>query len=120
MNLIVSFVACCFLNLAIAQSQTTSQVDIRLFAQCMFSVSTQLELDELTVEFYNSHSEIEMVRFDMNTQRAFIITTGISELSKSDFISWFEEYSGTVNCVQIGVYGIDVMNPYPFTDCQND
>ena len=121
MKLIVSFVAVCFLSTAFAQNQTTAQPveDVRLFAQCMFVVNSQAELDDLTVEFYNNHPEIEMVRFDMNTQRALVITTGIPSLSEQDFISWFGEYSNTIHCVQIGVYGVDTMNPYPFTNCNN-
>jgi hypothetical protein len=121
MKLIVSLIALCFITTASAQTPSNAQPieDTRLFAQCMFSVNSQAELDELTVEFYNNHPEIEMVRFDMNTQRALIITTGISTLSEADLVSWFGQYSGTVYCVQIGVYCVDTMNPYPFTNCNN-
>ena len=104
-----------------AQSQLAgkNQSDTRLFAQCMFSIPNQSTLDALTVEFYNTHPEIEMVRFDLHTQRALLITTGISDLSETDFISWFGEYSSSIHCVQIGVFGADKMNPYPFINCSN-
>lgn len=119
MKFIVSFIAVLCISTSFAQNPTLSQnQEVRLFAQCMFAITDQNQLDALTVEFYNSHPEVERVRFDMHTQRALIITTGISSLSESDFISWFGQHSSTVSCVQIGVYGVDTMNPYPFTNCQ--
>ncbi len=66
--------------------------------------------------YYNPN--IEMVRLDYNTQRALVIACNMEELSLEDFISWPSEYGATTYCVQIGVYGIDVMNTYPFTNCQ--
>lgn len=117
MKLIVSFIAVLCISTSFAQTNTQAP-EVRLFAQCMFSITDQSELDQLTVDFYNNHPEIEMVRFDVLTQRALVITTGLSSLTEADFISWFEQYSNTVNCVQIGVYGVDVMNAYPFPNCQ--
>ena len=101
------------------QTSTTQQTNAQLFAQCMFDIPTQAELDQLTYNIYANHPDVEMVRLDLNTQRALVITTGSSPLTESDFISWFEQYSGTVSCVQVGVYGVDSMNPYPFTNCNN-
>ncbi|MCJ8291239.1 MAG: hypothetical protein MJK07_15805 [Flavobacteriales bacterium] len=99
------------------QTPTTQQSNAQLFAQCMFDIPNQAELDQLTFDIYTNHPDVEMVRLDLNTQRAFVVTTGSLPLSESDFISWFDQYSGTVNCVQVGVYGVDAMNPYPFTNC---
>ncbi|MDA9881477.1 hypothetical protein N9C33_01640 [Crocinitomicaceae bacterium] len=121
MKLILPIAMLCFIFSSRAQNEIAvqSRSDTRLFAQCMFSIPSQSILDELTVEFYNTHPEIEMVRFDMHTQRALLITTGISNLSEADFTSWFGKYSATIHCVQIGVYGIDKIDPYPFTNCNN-
>ncbi len=101
------------------QVLTSQQSTAQLFAQCMFDVPSQTELDQLTFDIYSNHPDVEMVRLDLNTQRAFIITTGVNSLSSLDLVSWFGQYSGTVHCVQIGVYGVDAMNPYPFTNCQD-
>lgn len=98
--------------------QVPEPTETRLFAQCMFSISTQAELDALTYDMYLNHPDIEMVRLDLNTQRALVITANLTELSEDDFRSWFGEHSPTVGCIQIGVYGVDPMNPYPFTNCQ--
>ncbi len=118
MKLIVSFIAVLCLSTSFAQTNTQTP-EVKLFAQCMFAITNQSELDQLTVEFYNNHPEVEMVRFDMNTQRALVMTTGLSALTVDDFKSWFGQYSSTINCVQIGVRGVDVMEQYPFTNCQN-
>lgn len=97
---------------------STQPSDVRLFAQSMFSISSQAELDLLTNAIYANHPEVEMVRLDLNTQRALVVTVGLQSLTETDFISWFEGHANSVNCVQIGVYGVDAMNPYPFTNCQ--
>ncbi len=120
MKLILTISFMFALGVSIGQTQqipTTQQSTAQLFAQCMFDIPTQAELDQLTFDIYTNHPDVEMVRLDLNTQRAFVITTGSSPLSETDFISWFDQYSGTVNCVQVGVYGVDTMNPYPFTNC---
>ena len=99
------------------QAQAQNYTDTRLFAQCMFDVSDQSEMEELQNGMYNNPN-IEMVRLDYNTQRALIITANLEVLSSEDFISWFGEYGAMIYCIQIGVYGIDIMHTYPFTNCQ--
>lgn len=99
------------------QTSTSQQTSARLFAQCMFDIPTQAELDQVTYDIYLNHPDVEMVRLDLNTQRALVITTGDYPLTEADFVSWFDQYANSVYCVQIGVYGVDTMNPYPFTNC---
>ena len=99
------------------ESANQGYTDTRLFAQCMFDISDQAEMEALQNEMYNN-PYIEMVRLDAHTQRALIITANLEELTAEDFKSWFGSYSSTIYCVQIGVYGVDVMNAYPFTNCQ--
>ncbi|MGY8926073.1 MAG: hypothetical protein ACKVJC_02130 [Flavobacteriales bacterium] len=48
------------------------------------------------------------------------MTKNLSEISKNEVLAWFEEYSETVSCVQIGVKGIDKIEPYPFTNCDDE
>ena len=122
MKIILSLMFMFAMNVSFGQTQqpsTIQQANAQLFAQCMFSISTQAELDQLTYNIYSNHPDVEVVRLDLNTQRALVLTTGSNPLTESDFISWFEQYSGTVTCVQVGVYGVDAMNPYPFTNCNN-
>ena len=115
--LTISFMLALGVSIGQTQQASTQQTNTRLFAQCMFDISTQAELDQLTYDIYLNHPDVESVRLDLNTQRAFVVTTGAAQLTESDFISWFDQYSGTVDCVQVGVYGVDAMNPYPFTNC---
>ncbi len=116
--LTISFMLVLGVSFGQSTQASTQPSDVRLFAQSMFSINTQAELDQLTNSIYTNHPEVEMVRLDLLTQRAFVVTTGLQSLSESDFISWFEVHANSVSCVQIGVYGVDAMNPFPFTNCQ--
>lgn len=117
MKLIVTFFAVMLINMSFSQNATNNPTDTRLFAQCLFSISTQQELDALQNEMYNNPN-IEMVRLDLNTQRALIITVNLQQLSSEELTSWFGNYESTVSCINIGVYGVDAMATYPFTNCQ--
>ena len=98
--------------------QTGNQSTAKYFGQCLFSITDNAELEALQTEM-RENDNLEMVRLDHNTQRALIITHGLSGLTEEEFTSWFGTYGVSVHCVQIGVYGVDSMNPYPFTNCQN-
>ncbi len=105
-----------FITLSFSYSFSQNQTNTSLFAQCLFTIETQQELDRLQNELYLSHPNIEMVRLDIHTQRSlFIINT--DTLTEDEFKSWFGEFESTVKCIQIGVYGVDVMNTYPFSNC---
>lgn len=107
----------CLLSLMTFMSygQTTQN---QLFAQCLFEISDRAEMESIEASI-RQNPNVQMVRLDWETQRAFIITQNISTLSESDFSSWFESYGSTVHCIQIGVYGVDPMEQYPFTNCQD-
>tara|TARA_Y100000385_G_scaffold283241_1_gene339027 strand:- start:3112 stop:3456 length:345 start_codon:yes stop_codon:yes gene_type:complete len=95
-----------------SQQTTTS-----LFAQCMFDIQDQGEMQALQNEM-NANPYVEMVRLDYHTQRALILTHDLSQLTEEEFKTWFGTHANTVYCVQIGVRGTDTMNPYPFQNCQ--
>lgn len=117
MKILLGLLLTCSLSFASFGQQASEETDVRLFGQCLFSISSQAELDALTNDIY-SNPNIEMVRLDLNTQRALVITANLTSLSESDFQSWFGAHSSTISCIQIGVYGVDVMQQYPFTNCQ--
>jgi hypothetical protein len=98
--------------------QTNQPINVNLFAQCMFDIQDQQAMLDLEQEM-RLNPNTDMVRLDFNTQRAFIITVDLQTLSENDFRSWFGAYASGVHCVQIGVRGVDVMDPYPFTNCQD-
>ena len=91
--------------------------EIVLFAQSMIQVDNAEEMRALEIEM-RSNPYIKIVRLDYNTQRSFILTKNLDELSEENFISWFNQYSDKVRCIQIGRQGIDVVKPYPFEGCE--
>lgn len=99
------------------QVKGQNQSSTTLFAQCLFEISSPSDLDSLQNEIRNLPFTT-IVRLDAHSQRAFILTKGIEELSEEELRSWFGNYSSTVRCVQIGVKGVDEIKRYPFKDCE--
>lgn len=97
-------------------SQTAESQSTTLFGQCMVEVQNQEEMKTLENQL-KLNPYVKVVRLDYNTQRAFILTKNIESLSEVDFKSWFSQYSSNVRCVQIGVYGVDEIDVYPFENC---
>ena len=62
---------------------------------------------------------VKVARLDINTSRFFILTKDIDQLDETNLRSWFSEKGSELKCIQIGVYGVDTVNPYPFVNCQN-
>jgi hypothetical protein len=103
-----------FIGLRVSAQTIESQVN--LFGQCMIEIATAEEMKTLELEM-KSNPYIKVVRLDYNTQRAFILTKGIDQLSEDQFSSWFSNYANKVRCIQIGRHGIDQVKPYPFEGC---
>jgi hypothetical protein len=103
-----------FIGLTVSAQTNVSQVN--LFGQCMIEIATAEEMKTLELEM-KSNPYIKVVRLDYNTQRAFILTKGIDQLSEDQFSSWFSNYANKVRCIQIGRHGIDQVKPYPFEGC---
>lgn len=87
------------------------------FGQCMIDLQSQEEARDLETQM-RENPYIKVVRLDYSTQRAFILTNPLSELSETDFISWFADHSDELRCVQVGRHGVDMVNPYPFEGCE--
>lgn len=107
------FIVLVFPFLSSAQTESNSV----LFAQCYFDIPNEETMLEIEADM-RLHPNTNIVRLDFISQRAFIITQGIESLTEDEFKSWFEQFSSTVSCVQIGVYGIDKIEPYPFKNCK--
>jgi hypothetical protein len=97
-------------------SAQTNENQVSLFGQCMIEVAAAEEMKTLETEM-RSNPYIKVVRLDYNTQRAFILTKGIDQLTEDQFTSWFSNYANKVRCIQIGRHGIDLVKPYPFEGC---
>ena len=97
-------------------SAQTKESQVSIFGQCMIEIATAEEMRKLETEM-KSNPYIKIVRLDYNTQRAFVITKGIDQLSEDQFASWFSNYANKLRCIQIGRHGIDQIKPYPFEGC---
>lgn len=95
----------------------TSPINTVLFAQSIIEVENAEEMIALETEM-RSNPYIKIVRLDYNTQRCFVLTKNLDELSEENFISWFNQYSDRVRCIQIGRQGIDIVKPFPFEGCE--
>lgn len=107
-----------FLNMKGNAQNHQSSSEVTLFAQAIFSIESQDVLTQLEQEM-KLNPYIKLVRLDWHTQRLFLLTKEISGLTEVELLSWFNGYVDTINCVQIGVQGIDQITKYPFTNCEN-
>jgi hypothetical protein len=98
-----------------AKAQVSNN-EVTLFAQCMIEISNESDMRTLEAEI-RLNPYVKIARLDYNTQRAFILTKNIDQLSEVNFTSWFNQFSDNVRCIQIGTYGVDVVKPYPFEGC---
>lgn len=110
MKQLITLLALFIMPVLYAQQETV------LFAQCVFEIGDETELRTVESEIRN-HPNIEIVRLDYPSQRAFLLTKNLEELSEDEFKSWFGEFSESVRCMQIGVYGVDEIDQYPFENC---
>lgn len=94
----------------------TENTETTLFAQCLIEMNSVEEMRALETEM-RLNPYVKVARLDYSTQRAFILTKNLDELSETNFTSWFNEYSAKVRCIQIGRHGVDKVNPYPFEGC---
>lgn len=115
MKLLLSLTLALAFGSVFSQTQPTTTT---LFAQCMFDIQDQQEILDLE-EQIRLHPNANVVRLDWHTQRAFILTMGIDTLTEQEFRSWFGSEGNDLTCIQIGVHGVDTVEPYPFTNCQD-
>ena len=101
---------------ATAQTPASQTNTPAFFAQCMVDVSNQSELTTLENQL-RTIPYVSVVRVDIPTHRLFLITKDISSFTATEFASWMGTYSSSYSCLQIGLQGVDPINPYPFTNC---
>lgn len=103
-------------SIYIGYSQTSNTP--KFFGQCMIAVQTIEEAQELT-NMLKENPYVDVVRVDWPTKRIFLTTKDISTFSESNFNSWLGEFSSLATCFQVGLHGVDQVNPYPFTNCND-
>jgi hypothetical protein len=98
-------------------SQTTNN-NVHFFGQCMVSSLENQELIDLE-QHLKQNPYVQVVRVDLVSKRVFILTKDISSYTMNDFKSWLGEKENAATCIQVGLHGIDLVNPFPFTNCNN-
>lgn len=98
---------------------TTQEQSPVFFAQCMLNLQTEQELTAVETHL-KAIPYVNVVRVDIHTKRLFLITKNLSSFSSNEFNSWMVGYLEKVSCLQIGLHGVDAINPYPFTNCSGN
>jgi len=101
-----------------ARAQNTAEEPV-YFAQCMINMDDQTAFTQLE-QSLRDNPYVKVVRLDWISKRAFLLTKELDSFSKEQFTSWLGEHSGTATCIQVGLYTVDPINPYPFTNCENE
>lgn len=107
-----------FMHLSYAQTQATSTTVASFFAQGMLPDMNEENIRSLETEIRDI-AYVQVVRLDVQTKRFFIVTKDISQFDELILRSWFSGIGDELECIQIGVQGIDSVNPFPFVNCQN-
>lgn len=88
------------------------------FAQCLLHIDNQATFQQIESDL-RAHPNAQVVRLDWNTKRVFLLTKDLQSFDEASFLSWLGAYASQSTCVQVGLHGIDPVNPYPFTNCNN-
>ena len=99
-------------------SYSQQQSETVFFAQCMLTIDNQEDFNELTA-ILQANPYVKVVRLDWISHRLFLITKDINQLSLETFKSWLGAIDSKSECIQIGLHGTDLVNPYPFVNCPN-
>jgi len=98
-------------------SFTQNQVnETHFFGQCLLTINDETLFNQLQEEL-KKNPYVYLVRLDWNTKRVFILTKDVSVFTENDLKSWFGPYGDALKCIQTGVHGVDVVNQFPFTEC---
>ena len=88
------------------------------FGQCKIELNSAEQANELA-ETLREIPYIKTVRVDWLTKRIILITKDLNEFSEASFKAWLGDFAPLVSCIQIGLHGIDAIQPYPFTNCND-
>jgi hypothetical protein len=108
----------CFFGLSFASNAQESSQTPKYFAQCMLDINDEPAFHALE-ESLRSNPYVSVVRLDWSTKRAFLVTKDLTSFTQTEFSSWLGEYADQATCIQVGLHGVDQVNPYPFTNCEN-
>ena len=99
------------------QEQQTVAPAPSYFVQGLLEISTETQTVDLQTEMRNIQG-LQVVRLDFHSKRFFILTDGLSGVDETQVETWFGDHADDLKCLQIGVYGVDAVNKFPFENCQ--
>lgn len=102
-----------------AAAQEGQQAPPKYFAQCMLAIEDETLFRSLE-ETLRNNPHVAVVRLDWYSKRAFLLTKELNSFSETDFSTWLGEFADEASCIQVGLHGVDQINPYPFTNCDNN
>ena len=102
----------------ISNAQTEGE-GAKYFAQCMVNIMDE-EMFRSVESNIRLNPNVEVVRLDWETKRAFVLTKSLDSFTDADFEAWFGSHTINISCIQTGVYGVDEIARYPFTNCSNN
>lgn len=108
----------CLLCISFAGKSQTTEAGPKYFAQCMLDIEDEATFTNLESEL-RLNPYVQVVRLDWISKRAFLLTKDLSTFSIEQFRSWLGENATNASCIQVGLHGVDPVNPYPFTNCEN-
>jgi len=112
--LIVSIIGC--ITFSKAQNSTEQP---KYFAQCMLNIDNENTFHQLE-QTLRDNPYVSIARLDWSSKRVFLLTKDLTSMTIEQFESWLGESANAASCIQIGLHGTDQINPYPFTNCENN
>lgn len=100
----------------IGSNQSEISSNKSFFAQCLINNLTDENVDELK-ERLNLYTELKTIRINVEEKRLFIITNPIEIVNNSILLGWIGDFSDTISCIEIGVWGVDQVSTFPFANC---
>lgn len=101
----------------IGSNQSENSSNKSFFAQCLINNLTDENVDELKARL-NLYTELKTIRINVEEKRLFIITNPIETLTNSILTGWIGDFSNTISCIEIGVWGVDQVSTFPFANCE--
>jgi hypothetical protein len=118
MKFILFVVFATFIQFSFAQNQASPVSVAPFFAQGLYPDLSEADTKALESEIRDLPF-VQVARLDIPTKRFFILTKDLNQLDELTLRSWFSDKGDDLRCIQIGVQGVDAVNPFPFTNCQN-
>ncbi|MBC9811147.1 hypothetical protein H9Y05_01550 [Crocinitomicaceae bacterium CZZ-1] len=116
----LSFFFTALINVSFSQTTSDHQENSSnklFFTQCLINNLTEANMDELKARL-SANTEIKTIRINPEEKRLFILTNPIETLNNSILLGWIGDFSDTISCIEIGVWGVDQVSTFPFSNCE--